>query len=79
MLLPNIIPDQVAIAYATLRRAGFVGGLSRELAESVAARAHADADTPNYVTQGADSDGNCCVSANWDYMPRPVNHFDDDE
>ena len=84
MLLPNIIPDQVAPAYATLRRIGFVRGLTLEVARAVVARARlghgqTGGDMPHYVTQGADADGDCCVSANWDYMPRPVNHFEDDE
>jgi len=78
-MLPNIIPDQVALAYATLRRTGFVGGLSLADADLVAIVINAKDDAPNYVTRGADADGDYAIGAGWDYMPGVVNHFDDDE
>jgi len=79
MLLLPIIPDYAAEAYATLRRTGFVGGLSRDLAGEVAEVAYSDAnDIPHYCRQGNDDDGCYAISAQWDDMAGATNHFGDD-
>jgi len=79
-MLDNIIPDYAAEAYATLRRTGFVGGLSREVAAEVIELAYSDAnDIPHYCRQGADNDARYCLSAQWDDMANATNHFGDDD
>jgi len=79
-VLDKLISDAAEKAFVTLRRTGFVGGLSREVAAEVAEEACSDEfDFPNYVAQwafdiadddtlGADNEARYCVSAQWPDM-----------
>mgnify|MGYP000653058914 CR=1 FL=1 len=71
LLLPddNIFSAAAEKAFATLRRVGFVGGLSRDIAGEVAELAYSnDNDTPHYCRQMPDDDARHCVQAQWDDM-----------
>jgi len=79
-VLDKLISPAAEMAFATLRRSGFVGGLSREVAGEVAEEACSDEfDFPHYCTQwafdivgddtlGADNEARYCVSAQWPNM-----------
>jgi len=73
-VLDKLISPAAEKAFGTLRRVGFVGGLSLDVAAEVAEEACSDEfDFPNYVAQwafdvGDDDDARYCVSAQWPFM-----------
>ena len=75
-MLPNIIPDQVAPAYATLRLVGFVRGLSQRDADEVTLLAIEDSGV---AITGILSEGDYGVSAFWVSSSSPSLFNDDDE
>jgi len=79
-MLDNIISDAAERAFTTLRRTGFVGGLSREIAAEAVKEARSDInDTPYYYYCTNDDDGCYAISAQWDDMPNATRHFANDE
>jgi len=79
-VLDKLISDAAEVAFVLLRRTGFVGGLSRDVADEVAEEACSDEfDRPHFVAQwafdiadddvmGADNEARYCVSAQWPDM-----------
>jgi len=75
-VLDKLISPAAEVAFTALRRSGFVGGLTREVAGEVIEVALSDDfdwDIPHYIAQwafdvGADDDARYCVSAQWPFM-----------